>query len=136
MRAQRGELPDDLYAALTGPSDAETLFLLAIAELRRGASLGEALAHIGAAVVRRVGEAEAQLNMLLADGERLAAMRASNGLVTNSLYVASRPPFAPAGVVLASQPPEPGAVWEAVDGQSLVEVDAEGRIRTDRVFFR
>jgi glutamine amidotransferase len=133
MRALRAELPDDLYAELRGPSDAETLFLLAVAKLRGGASLAEALERVAALIARRVGRMEAQLNMLLTDGERLAAVRASTVLVTNSLYVARHPPFAPDGVVLASEPLDPGAVWEAVDGHSRLEVDGEGELRSDLV---
>lgn len=134
MRALRAELPDDLYAELRGPSDAETLFLLAVDRLRRGASPAEALEHVAGVVARRVGKTEAQLNMLLADGERLAAVRASTVLVTNSLYLARRPPFARDGVVIASEPPDPGAVWEAVDGHSRIEVDAEGGVRSELLF--
>ena len=37
----------------------------------------------------RVGKAEAQLNMVLSDGQRVAAVRCSTVLMTNSLYVAS-----------------------------------------------
>ena len=134
MRALRAELPDDLYAELRGPSDAETLFLLAVAELREGRTPAEALERVARTVARRVGTAEAQLNMVLSDGERLAAVRASTVLVTNSLYVARRPPFAPDGVVIASEPPDPGAVWEAVDGHSRLEVDVEGRVTGELVF--
>jgi glutamine amidotransferase len=108
MRALRSRLPDELYAELRGVSDSETLFLLAVAALRAGASLVEAL-----------------------DGERIAAIRTSTVLLTNSLYVAKRPPFAPVGVVLASEPPETGAVWEPVDGHSWIEIAPDGTVRSE-----
>lgn len=131
MRALRSRLPDELYAELCGVSDSETLFLIAVAALREGASLVEALVATVRTVRERVGRQEAQLNMLLSDGERVAAVRASTVLVTNSLYVAKRPPFAPDGVVLASEPPEAGACWEAVDGHSWVEIERDGTVRSE-----
>lgn len=136
MRALRARLPDDLYADLRGSSDSETLFLLTVAALREGASPTEALESTARAVVERAGRAEAQLNMVLADGQRIAALRSSTVLLTNSLYVAKRPPFAPDGIVLASEAPETGAVWEAVDGHSSIEIDAEGGVRSELVFLR
>lgn len=131
MRALRARLPDELYAELHGVSDSETLFLIAVAALREGASPVEALEATVRVVRERVGKAEAQLNMVLSDGERIAAVRASSVLVTNSLYVASRPPFAPEGVVLASEPPEPGACWQPVDGHSWIEIERDGSVRSD-----
>ena len=74
MRALRAALPDELYAELRGPSDSETLFLLAVAALREGATLAEALERVARAVHERVGKEEAQLNMVLGDGERIVAV--------------------------------------------------------------
>jgi glutamine amidotransferase len=134
MRTLRAELPDDLYAELRGTSDSETLFLLTVMELRNGASLTEALAATARRVKARVGSAEAQLNMVLSDGESVAAVRSSTVLVTNSLYLAERPPFADGGFVLASEPPEGGPAWATVDGHSWIEVGADGEIRSDVLF--
>jgi glutamine amidotransferase len=131
MRALRSTLPDDLYAELRGVSDSETLFLMTVAALRGGASMVEALEATVCAVRERVGKEEAQLNMVLSDGARLAAIRAGTVLLTNSLYVAKRPPFAPDGVVLVSEAPEPGACWDAVDGHSWIEIGGDGTIRSE-----
>jgi glutamine amidotransferase len=136
MRALRAALPDDLYAELIGASDAETLFLLAVSSLREGASMVEALERVVRAVADRVGRQEAQLNMVLSDGERIVAARSSTVLLTNSLYLARRPPFAPVGSVLASEAPDPGAVWEAVDGHSWIEILPGGEIRGDMLLVR
>ena len=136
MRALRATLPDELYAELRGASDSETLFLMTIAALRRGASPAEALEATARTVAERVGRAEAQLNMVLTDGTRVAALRSSTVLLTNSLYLARRPPFAPDGIVLASEAPEGGAVWEAVDGHSRLEVAADGSVTSELVFLR
>jgi glutamine amidotransferase len=134
MRALRQELSDELYAELRGATDAETLFLLVVDELARGQSMVAALETVARKVKARVGRAEAQLNMVLSDGERVAAVRCGTVLVTNSLYVAKRPPFAPDGVVLASEAPESGAVWEAVDGHSSLEIEPDGTVRSDLIF--
>src|SRR5688572_14454659 len=134
MRALRAALPDELYAELRGSTDAETLFLLVLSELRLGRSMVEALTGAARTVVTRVGKAEAQLNMVLSDGERIAAVRSSTVLMTNSLYLARRAPFAPDGIVLASEAPESGAVWEAVDGHSSIEIEPDGTVRTDLLF--
>ena len=135
MRALRATLPDELYAELDGSSDSETLFLLAVAALQAGATMTEALESTARTVFQRVGEEECQLNMVLSDGERIAAVRASTVLVTNSMYVAKRPPFAPGGVVLASEAPEVGAAWEAVDGHSWLEIEPDGTTRSELLFF-
>ena len=136
MRALRAELPDDLYAALRGSSDSETLFLLAVAAVRGGAALPEALQRAAKAVYDRVGrETEAQMNMVLSDGERIAAVRSGTALETNSLYFAKRPPFAPNGIVLASERLDPGAAWEAVDGHSWLEIGPDMDVRGKGLFF-
>ncbi len=134
MRALRQELPDDLYAGLRGSSDSETLFLLTVAGLREGATMPEAMGETARRVAARVGREEAQLNMVMTDGTRLAAVRSGTALLTNSLYLAEHPPFAAGGVVLASEAPEAGAVWGPVDGHSWIEIDASGSVETDVLF--
>lgn len=134
MRALRETLPDDLYGALRGASDSETLFFLALAAVRSGSTIAEGLAVAARRVKERVGSAEAQLNMVMTDGLTLAAVRSSTVLVTNSLYVAEGPPFAPGGVVLASEPTDTKATWSAVDEHSWLEIGASGEIRGDVLF--
>ena len=134
MRALRTGLPDALYAELRGASDSETLFLLTVAELERGASPVDALTTVARMVCERVGKQPAQLNMVLTDGARLTALRSGTALETNSLYVARRPPFAPDGLVLASEPPEAGAAWAPVDGHSWIDIEPDGTVREDLIF--
>lgn len=131
MRALRQSLPDDLYSALQGSSDSETLFLLAVAALRDGASKVEALSHVVRLVGERVGRAEAQLNMVLADGGAIAAVRTSTVLVSNSLYVARRPDLVPGGAVVASEALDGDGAWTVVDGHSWVHIDGEGEVTTE-----
>jgi glutamine amidotransferase len=135
MRALRSALPDDLYAALRGGSDAETLFLLAVARVREGAGLSEALEATARMVHARVGASEAQLNMVLADGESIGVLRSSTVLLTNSLYASSGVSFAEGGVVLASEALDSAAAWSPVDGHHRVDVRADGLSEPELVFF-
>jgi len=136
MRELRAELPDELYAELRGSSDSETLFLLAVAALRDQVTLPEALARVVKIVQDRVGpDTEAQLNMVLSDGESIAAVRGGTVPVTNSLYLARRPPFAAGGVVLASEPLDGDAAWEPVDAHSWIEIRPEGNVRSGGLAF-
>ncbi len=134
MRALRAALPDGLYTELRGASDSETLFLMTVAAMEEGGTMTEALEATARTVHQRVGKDEAQLNMVLSDGERIVAVRSSTVLETNSLYLAKHPPFAPDGCVLASETPEVGAVWEAIDGQSWIEIEPDGTIRSEQLF--
>ncbi len=134
MRALRAGLSDELYAALEGSSDSETLFFLTLELLRSGASPVEALTATVDRVLARIEEGvEAQLVMVLTDGRRLAAVRTGSVDATNSLYLSRRPAFAPGGVVLASEPTHPEATWDPVDGHGWIEVDADGAVRSGRV---
>jgi predicted glutamine amidotransferase len=103
-------------------------------ELRSGATPVEALTATARRVKARVGREEAQLNMVLTDGDLVTGLRCSTVLKTNSLYVARHPPFADGGVVLASEPPERGAAWTPVDGHSWIEIDRTGNVRADLLF--
>ncbi len=103
MRALRASLPDHLYAELRGASDAETLFLLAVAALENGAKPVEALCAAAGAVSSRVGKDEAQLAMLLADGRSISMVLTSTVARANSLYLGRRCGLAPGGTVLASE---------------------------------
>jgi glutamine amidotransferase len=128
MRALRSELPDDLYASLQGVSDAETLFLLTVAELGRGASPPEALAEVVGRVRARIGAGhDVPLTMALADGHGVWALngRVGSGPV-NSLYVAERPALAPGGALLASEPLDGDDAWRPVPADAAVVLDARG----------
>jgi len=134
MRALRAELTDGLYSALRGASDAETLFLVAVGLVREGAGLSEALEEVARTVQRRVGKSEAQMNMILADGESIGVLRSSTVLLTNSLYTSGSLPFAQAGVVLATEPLDAAAVWTPVDGHHRVDIGPEGLSEAELVF--
>lgn len=120
MRRLRSTLPDELYAQIRGTSDTETLFLLAVAEVWKGASLGMALARVGERACS-LGP-NSKLNMILADGENLAVSRTSNVDETNSLYVAYRGSLAPGGTLIASERLYDSTDWRSVPPHSVVEV--------------
>lgn len=124
MRALRAELPDGLYARLRGASDSETLFLLAVAQVEAGADPLEALRAVAARVAARVGEAEAQLTMLLTGGRELALLRTSTVAETNSLYLARGHALAPGGTLVASEPLDEGT-WEALPAHAALRVTRE-----------
>jgi len=131
MRALRGALPDHLYGSLVGVSDTETLFLLAVTEVERGASLGEALGHIARITLERVGETddECQLTMLLSDGESLAAVRTSNRDRVNSLYRIDREGMAPGGTLVASERLDADEGWTPIPAREVVELRRNPRAR-------
>lgn len=133
MRALRGELPDALYAALRGSSDAETLFLLSVASLEAGATAAQALHRVVRTVLGRVedrGGGECQLALLLADGDRIAVALASNVERTNSLYVVEGGRLAPGGVLVASERLDDDAGWRAVEPHHLLTI-GPGGVRTE-----
>ncbi len=133
-RALREGLSDDLYAAVEGSSDAETLFLLAVQAVLEGASLSEALEQVASRVAERVGREEAQMNMVLADGVRIGILRTSTVLLSNSLYMARNQGVGPGGVVVASERLDPASAWEPVDGHHRLELGPEGVLEMEPVF--
>lgn len=131
MRPLRRLLPDHLYGRLTGVSDTETLFLLAVDALERGASAAEALdraARIALEEVDGAGE-ECQLTMLLADGEGLAVMRTSNRERVNSLYRLDGGGLAAAGTLVASEPLDDDEGWTELPTRRAVEIRPGPRAR-------
>jgi glutamine amidotransferase len=126
MRALRRDLPDHLYGSLTGVSDSETLFLMTLAAIDGGATPGDALVDTVGRVRRRVGSDEAQLNMVLSDGQSIAAVRTGTGGRTNSLYLAEKGTRMPAGTLLASERPNADEAWVEVGDHELVLLGSRG----------
>jgi glutamine amidotransferase len=116
MRSMRRDLPDHLYAALSGVSDTETLFLTAVTALERGASLADGLRYAFEASVAAAatGGVAAQLNLAITDGAGVAFTRGSNGPDPNSLYWSSESSVAPGGTLVASEPLTPDDPWAPV----------------------
>lgn len=131
MRVLRSTLPDELYARIRGTSDTETLFLLAVAEVRKGASPAAALARAAERACSL--DVRCKLNMVLADGRNLAVIRTSNFDETNSLYVARGHPLAPGGTLIASEPLDEDARWRVVPPHTVIEVGEGGEPRITEV---
>lgn len=128
MRRLHARLPDHLYAELRGVTDTEALFLLARAALERGAAPAEALveaANPALALARELGIA-ARLNLLLADGERIAFARLTSDDEANSMYIGVGLAAAPAGTVLASEPLDRDGGWQRVESGTVAELGPEG----------
>lgn len=97
-------------ATIEGDTDAEVLFGLVLDRLGAGATPGDALTDV-ARLVRSVSDGA--LNLLLTDGEAVAAT-----VIDNSLFVR-----AGNGILVASEPLDDGAGWLEIDNGSLVEND-------------
>lgn len=135
QRLKRGfheRLPDELYARFRNANDTETLFFLAVHATRQGADPADALLRVVELVHEAVDRAdvdlEAQLNMVLSDGETVAVSRASTVRETNSLYVARNPEMCPDGVVVASEALDRDPAWKPVEPQSVIRIDGDGEL--------
>jgi gamma-glutamyl hercynylcysteine S-oxide hydrolase len=116
-RELRQGLSDRRATVILGASDSELLFALVLDRLDAGAPPGEALGD----VVKTVeAVTSARLNMLLTDGERIAATA-----WRNSLFVLDNR-LLDGMTVVASEPYDGDPAWEPVADASLVEVDSEG----------
>ncbi len=116
MRALRSALPDDLYAALQGVSDAETLFLLVVAQLEAGLEPVQALRAVVAQVEGRLDDGEwAPLTMALAAPDGVWVLNAAAGQGRcNSLYWSVGASLASGGVLIASEALDGDPSWRPV----------------------
>jgi glutamine amidotransferase len=108
----RRRVSERARAAIEGASDAEVLFALVLDRLHAGASMGEALVEVIAAVE---GVTTARLNLVLTDGGSVAATAFGD-----SLFVRRGD-----GVVVASEPFDDDGCWQAVPDASLVDARAD-----------
>ncbi len=131
--ALEAEIDPDLRRALRGDTDSERCFHLFLTRLgrrlrgARQARLEDVQAALAGTVtlVRRIADASqrppSSLNLLVSDGELLAACR-----IGRSLHVA--PHMARSGLfAIASEPIGPGP-WSAVPEGGFVGIDAEHRV--------
>jgi gamma-glutamyl hercynylcysteine S-oxide hydrolase len=111
-RTLRSEVGGKRANAMRGAIDSELLFALVLDRLDRGASPADALVSVVELVE---GLTTARLNLLLTDGERIAATA-----VRNSLFVLDDRQVA-GSVVVASEPYDDDPAWEVVPDESVVE---------------
>lgn len=130
MRALRAPLSEARYGALTGVSDAETLFLRTLDAMDRGRRPLDALREVVDAVEARLDDGEvAPVTVVLSSAEGVHTLhRTVGGGPCNSLYLAVAPPWAPDGSVLASEPLDDVSDWRPVAPGSAVTQRADGTV--------
>ncbi len=112
-RTLRRKVSETRVHAMAGATDSELLFALVLDRLDAGAPPADALV----AVIGLVEElTTARLNLLLTDGERVAATACRN-----SLFVFDDRQLTGA-VVIASEPYDDDPSWEVVEDGSVVEL--------------
>ncbi len=126
-RRLESNLPDDLYAERRGATDSELLFLLALARIREGAAVPEAVTSVldeTMALMRERGiEQPLRFAAVLADGEQLHAFRIASDCKPPTLYLRR----SAGGTIVASEPlceDEPG--WQMLPDGAVVAVNASG----------
>jgi glutamine amidotransferase len=112
----RAQLSARRLHEIDGDTDSAVLFALVLDRLDAGVAPGAALTEVAQLV--RAGSPGA-LNLLLSDGESVAATA-----IDNSLFLRTGP-----GVLLASEPLDDGGAWVQIDNGSLVENDRVTPIR-------
>jgi glutamine amidotransferase len=114
-RVLRSRAPEARLQKIAGGTDSELLFALVLDRLAAGVSPVDALVSVVAFVEDQT--TDARLNFLLTDGERIAATA-----YKNSLFVLDERERNGA-VVVASEPYDENAAWEAVADRSVVVFD-------------
>ena len=118
-------LPDDLYAARSGGTDSELLFLLAMARVARGEAMVPAVLSVlddTVTLMRAHGiEQPLRFAAVLADGRQLHAFRMASDDRPPTLYLRR----CPSGAIVASEPlceDEPG--WQLLPVGAVVTLGA------------
>jgi gamma-glutamyl hercynylcysteine S-oxide hydrolase len=112
-RTLRRQVSETRAHAIAGVTDSELLFALVLDRLDAGAPPADALVAVIGLVEERT---TARLNLLLTDGERVAATACRN-----SLFVFDDRQLTGA-VVIASEPYDDDPSWEVVEDGSVVEL--------------
>lgn len=130
-RELAARLPDDLYGAVDAVSDSLLVFLGVVKHLAAEPD-GGLVAAVRAAVDEAIEvcashDAEATLNLVVGDGERLVGVRASRGTEGNNpLHVLQGGERFPGAMVVASEPLDDDPAWEPIGDDRLVEVSRGG----------
>ena len=130
-RELASRLPDHLYGALNAVSDSLLVFLTLVRHLeeRPEGGLAAALRSTVTEVVGVCAHAGtfATLNLVVADGTRIVAVRTSHGTEGNNpLHLLQGGERWPGGAVLASEPLDDDSGWEAMADDHLLELSADG----------
>ncbi|HEY4397099.1 MAG TPA: ergothioneine biosynthesis protein EgtC [Acidimicrobiia bacterium] len=114
-RALRRDVSEARLQGLQSATDSELLFALVLDRVDTGASPADALVSVTALVENE--QADARLNFLITDGERIAATA-----WRNSLFLLDDRRLEGA-VAIASEPYDDDERWEPVPDGSVVELD-------------
>lgn len=130
-RELASRLPDHLYGALNAVSDSLVVFLtfVRVFEQAPGDGLASALRRTVSEVVAVCQEAGtfATLNLVVADGEGMAAVRTSFGTEGNNpLHLLQGGVRWPGGTLLASEPLDDDPAWEPLADDHVVDVTTMG----------
>ncbi len=123
-RPMRDRLNDEIYSTIHGTTDSEHLFALMRQEQHHHPDrpLADIIRQVLAMVFRLAeGRITVGANLIVSDGDRLIACRASNCTPVPTLYWLKDNPIFPNAVVIASEPLFPSN-WQPVPEQSLLRV--------------
>lgn len=109
----RRDVSEQHAIRIEGTTDTEVLFALVLDALTAGASPAGALAAVTTTVLDRT---DGKLNLLLSDGERIAATTCGN-----SLFTLRDSGLAAGGVLVSSEPLDDHRGWVRVPDGSVVE---------------
>jgi glutamine amidotransferase len=126
-RTLEARLPYELYAARKGATDSELLFLLALAEARRGLPITDAVTKVFADTLALMHERgidqPLRFSAALADGRNLHVFRLASDDEPPSLYVQR----GRRGTAVASEPLDDAGHWQLLPCGSVVSFDRVGR---------
>jgi glutamine amidotransferase len=121
---------EQLQAQVETLSDSLLLFLMAVSRLHEGGTTTLAEAAAGAAEeagrICAAAGAAASLNLVLADGSEVVALRSARGAAANSLYWIEGGGRWPEGALVASEPLDDDKGWSEVPVEHLVRLAADG----------
>jgi glutamine amidotransferase len=128
----RAALDTDIEARISGTTDSEYLFALLRQRAERRKDL---VAAVRATVHQLRGWLEAAdcgalLNLIVADGARLVALRHGHGKTAPSLYLHARHAGFAGGALVASEPLDGSGDWVAVPEDHIVTLEAGDHVDT------
>ncbi len=122
----RRQLNPGIEASIEGTTDSEYLFAL-IRQLRADGAPGlrEALAALPGRLAEILGGRRALINILVADGHRLYALRHASGDTAPSLYFTTDDEEYPGGLLVASEAMTNGSHWQTVPEGHILTLDPD-----------
>lgn len=127
-RAMESALPDDLYAAIRGSTDSETVFMTLLAQ-GLDDDPAAAMAATVAIIARDVGDTPVKLTCVFSDGDALYGFRYASSGAAPTLYVSGV--LDNGGRALASEPLcGQAAKWTTLPENTLCRLRVDGTVMT------